>query len=153
MQIEEYIDGFIRECRRHHLRVTPQRTAIYKTLAKAKNHPSADELFQAVRQEFPNISYDTVNRTLLTFSRIGLINLVEGHSTPRRFDPDLDNHHHFHCQQCGRIIDFTNSDYDDLEIPDSLRRRFDVTSSRVVLRGVCRKCSRNKFKFTKIKTK
>jgi len=144
MQLEDNLDGFIQECRKHNLRVTPQRTAIYKRLVKAKNHPSADELFQAIRREFPNISYDTVNRTLLTFSRVGLINLVEGHTTPRRFDPDLSNHHHFHCQQCGKIMDFYNSDYDDLEIPISLRRRFDVISSRVVLRGICRKCSQKK---------
>ena len=145
MQKEEILDDFIQECRRHHLRVTPQRTAIYRNLVKAKNHPSADELFQSVRQEFPNISYDTINRTLLTFLRVGLINLVEGHSTPRRFDPDLSNHHHFHYQQCGRIIDFLNSDYDDLEIPGFLRKKFDVVSSRVVLKGICRKCSqRNK---------
>ena len=140
MQIENKLDDFIQECRRYNLRVTPQRTAIYKKLLKAKNHPSADELFQAIRQEFPNVSYDTVNRTLLTFSRVGLINLVEGHTTPRRFDPDLSNHHHFHCQQCGRIIDFNNSDYDDLKIPSSLRRNFDVISSRVVLKGICGKC-------------
>lgn len=146
MQKNKILDDFIQECRRHHLRVTPQRTAIYKMLARAKNHPSADELFQSVRQEFPNISYDTVNRTLLTFSRVGLINPVEGHTAPRRFDPDLTNHHHFHCQQCGRIIDFLNSDFDDLEIPGSLRKKFDVTSSRVVLRGICRKCGRKNKK-------
>jgi len=145
MQKEIDLGVFSKECRRHNLRVTPQRTAIFRELAKAKSHPSADEMFQAVRKEFPNISYDTVNRTLLTFSRIGLINLVEGHTTPRRFDPDLSSHHHFHCQQCGRIIDFCNSDFDDLTIPSSLLREFDVTSSRVVLRGICKACSRKRI--------
>ncbi|MHC4639877.1 MAG: Fur family transcriptional regulator, partial [Planctomycetota bacterium] len=54
-------------CSRAGLRITPQRTVVYKALAKTAKHPSADCIFRIVRKEMPNISFDTVNRTLNTF--------------------------------------------------------------------------------------
>jgi Fur family peroxide stress response transcriptional regulator len=124
-------------CRDHGLRVTPQRQAIHDLLAGSKEHPSADEVFRQVREHFPHISYDTVNRTLLTFVRIGLIGTVESPGGPRRFDPDIGQHHHFHCRRCGRIVDFHNEDYDRLEIPGYIRNKFTVLDKKVILIGLC----------------
>ncbi|MFC1683292.1 Fur family transcriptional regulator, partial [Candidatus Zixiibacteriota bacterium] len=49
---------FAARCRENGLRVTPQRLAIYKLLADARDHPSADAVFRRIREEFPGISYD-----------------------------------------------------------------------------------------------
>ena len=71
MQISEQkklIDLFSEKCKQHNLKITPQRTSIYKAIAGADNHPSADDIFQIVRSEYPNISFDTVHRTLTTFT-------------------------------------------------------------------------------------
>ena len=100
------MDFFRRKCRENTLKVTPQRIVIYKELIKSKDHPNADVLFQRVKNIIPDISLDTVNRTLLTFSKIGIIGVVEGYGDPRRFDPDLEIHHHFRCINCNKIIDF-----------------------------------------------
>ncbi|MEZ4550746.1 MAG: transcriptional repressor [Desulfobacterales bacterium] len=86
------------------------------------------------------ISFDTVNRTLLTFAEIGIVDLAEGHGTPRRFDTNLVPHHHFFCIKCGRLTDFICKAYDNLEIPEKIKENFTITSKRVVLKGICDAC-------------
>ena len=143
MQIEKRHSDrqrFAAACRKHGLRMTPQRQAVYDLLAGSKEHPSADEVFRLVRELYPHISYDTVNRTLLTFARIGLVDMVESPGGPRRFDPDVGQHHHFHCRRCGRIVDFHDHGYDRLEVPRAIRDRFTVLDKKVILTGLCDRC-------------
>jgi Fur family peroxide stress response transcriptional regulator len=129
-------------CREHGLRVTPQREAIYSELCCDGTHPTAEQLNFRLRTRFPNLSLDTVNRTLLTFAEIGLIDIVEGHGSPRRYDPDTESHHHAYCIRCGAILDFQNASYDELKVPADVRRKFKITSKKVVLNGICSKCQR-----------
>jgi Fur family peroxide stress response transcriptional regulator len=131
---------FRKRCREHHLKMTPQRLAVFRQLAGSRDHPSADAVYRKVRKVMPDISFDTVNRTLLTFSRIGVANVVEGYGEPKRFDPDTHGHHHFRCTQCGAIIDFDNRAWDRLRVPEGIRRQHTVMNTRVVLEGVCRQC-------------
>lgn len=128
------------KCRRHNLKVTPQRLAIFRELTRSKDHPSAAAMFEIIRRQFPSISFDTVNRTLLTFAEMGLADIVEGSGGARRFDPEKGNHHHLHCTRCGRIIDFRCGDYDNLPIPEGIRSEFTVLGKRVVLNILCDKC-------------
>ncbi len=139
--IDQRVQLFIETCRRHHLKITPQRVAIYRVLIQSKQHPTADRVFRAVKKEFPNISFDTVNRTLLTFSGIGVVDVVETFGGPKRFDPDITDHHHLHCMACGRIIDFEYEGYARLDVPQAITSTFKVISRRVVLKGICETCS------------
>jgi rubrerythrin len=69
-------------------------------------HPTAEDIYREVRKEMPAISLDTVNRTLLTLAEIGAAFIVEGTGQPRRFDGGLEDHQHFLCIKCGKVIDF-----------------------------------------------
>ncbi|UCC40554.1 MAG: transcriptional repressor [Candidatus Aminicenantes bacterium] len=138
------MDQFIAHCKNSGLKITPQRCAVYSELIQSKNHPTADEMYQLVRKKFPNISYDTVNRTLLTFAEIGLVDVIKTKEGPRHFDAILDNHHHFHCVDCGRIIDFYSEEYDNLGIPNQIQDNFTVFTKRVVLNGLCKQCRKKK---------
>jgi Fur family peroxide stress response transcriptional regulator len=124
------------------LKRTPQRTAIFQELLKAKGHPTADAIYQRIVKKIPNISFDTVNRTLSTFSKIGVIKVVEGYGEPKRYDPDMGPHHHFRCLRCGRIIDFHNKDYDNIAVPREIAAMFMVTGKKVVLEGLCGQCGK-----------
>lgn len=137
------LDFFWRRSREYGLKITPQRTAIYQELLKAKDHPSADDIYKRIVKKIPNISFDTVNRTLLTFSQIGITNVVEGYGQPKRYDPDLDLHHHFRCTRCNEIIDFHNEDYDNLIVPQEILGQFTVFQKKVVLEGLCDQCEKN----------
>jgi Fur family peroxide stress response transcriptional regulator len=131
---------FYQHARKNGLKLTPQRTAIYEELLKAKDHPSADMIYKRIVKKIPNISFDTVNRTLLTFSKIGITNIVEGYGQPKRYDPDMDTHHHFRCIQCNSIIDFHNANYDNIAVPEEINKQFTVLNKKVVLEGLCNKC-------------
>jgi Fur family peroxide stress response transcriptional regulator len=128
------------KCKENNLRITPQRTVIYKELSKSKEHPSADMIFRKARRTFPDISFDTVNRTVLTFARIGVINVVEGYGDSKRFDPDIHDHHHFRCIKCNSIIDFHHKSYDNLKVPEEIKNQFTVIRKKVCIEGVCSKC-------------
>jgi Fur family peroxide stress response transcriptional regulator len=134
------IDQFIKHSRELGLKVTPQRCAVYQTIYFSKGHPTAEDVYEDVKKDFPNISYDTVNRTLLTFVEVGLVDVVRTQGGPRRFDPVMDQHHHFQCLDCGCIIDFYNDGYNNLEIPEDIKKRFTVYNKRVVLSGLCNQC-------------
>jgi len=137
------MDIFRKKCKEYNLKVTPQRIVIYKELLKSKDHPNAEALYKRVKKTLPDISLDTVNRTLLTFSKIGIVNIVEGYGEARRYDPDIENHHHFRCINCNSIIDFNYKPYDDIMVPGDIKRRFIVRSKRVLLEGYCHKCRMN----------
>lgn len=137
---DKILTSFTSKCQKNNLKITPQRTAIYKELLKAHDHPSADLIYQRVRKKFPHISLDTVNRALLAFAGLGIIQVVEGHGKPKRFDPNLEAHHHFQCIKCYKIIDFHNQKYDRLEIPDDIKSSVTVLTKKVILEGLCGQC-------------
>jgi len=134
------LDFFRESCRQHHLKVTPQRLAIYQELLKSPDHPSAEIIYERVKKSVPDISPDTVNRTLLTFARIGLIDTVEGYGEVRRFDPKTQRHHHFRCLNCGKIIDFEYEPYNAISIPESMEKTLTVLKKKVLLEGYCEQC-------------
>jgi Fur family peroxide stress response transcriptional regulator len=129
------------KCRANKLSITPQRVTIYNKLVKSKEHPSAEDVFEKIRRTLPDISLDTVYRTLSTFAEIGIIHVVEGYGEARRYDPDLTAHHHFRCRKCNKIVDFHDDGYDKLQVPKTFRKGYDVKNIKVVLEGLCDKCS------------
>ena len=134
------IRHFKLKCHQAGLKVTPQRMATFKVLAASTQHPTAEMVFQKVRKLVPNISLDTVNRTLLTFSQIGLAFVVEGSGDAKRFDANFQSHQHFKCVKCKRIIDFHHKPFDNIKVPPSLAKRFKVLRKTVYLEGICRLC-------------
>ena len=130
------------KCREHGLRMTPQKVMIYKELLKSLDHPSPEQIFKRLKCACPEMSFDTVYRTLATFDKIGLVDLVDGYGTARRFDPKLEKHHHFRCRKCGTIIDFTSDYYDKIDIPKDISKECEVLKLRVTIDGFCKKCRR-----------
>ncbi len=141
---QELVASFRDRCKQHNLNITPQRIAIYEQLIKAGNHPDSDDIYEKVRTVFPHISLDTVYRTLSKFVEIGLIHVVEGYGEPKRYDPDINQHHHFRCRKCNKIMDFHDAHYDNLKIPKAVKKNYKVTNVKVILEGICNKCLRKR---------
>jgi len=115
---------------------------IYQSLLDSLNHPSPEQIYEKLKKTVHGLSLDTVYRTLVTFYEIGLVNLVDGYGTARRFDPKLEKHHHFRCRKCGAIIDFTSDYYDKIDIPKDISKECEVLKVRVTIEGFCKKCRR-----------
>jgi len=127
-------------CRKAGLKVTPQRLAVHKALIESKDHPSADMLYRRIKNVIPNISFDTVNRTLLTLAEIGAALVVEGTGDVKRFDGTLRKHQHFRCVKCKRIFDIDHTDFDDIPVPREIGTKFTVTRTTVYFEGFCDAC-------------
>jgi len=139
----ERLAEFEDRCRREGLKVTPQRIAVYQALVESHEHPSADVVFQKVRQSQPSISLDTVNRTLLTLADMGLAFVVEGSGEAKRFDANNETHQHFKCIQCKRIVDFHHLPFDDVPIPAGLKKGFKILRKTVYFEGLCDQCNQD----------
>ncbi len=124
------------------LRITPQRVAILGALRRLANHPSAEEVFRAVRSDFPSLSLTTVYRTLETLAERGEVALVHLGRERARFDHRTDPHHHATCTSCGRLedVDLAESSIEPgIAIPLFGGRR--PRGNVVVFYGVCTPCN------------
>ena len=140
LDVEEKLRNFKEICRSRGMKITPQRVAIYRELLLSKKHPSATAIYRKIKDYYPNISLGTVNSTLLVFSRLGLATVVESSGEPKRFDANLEPHHHFKCMKCGKIIDFISDMYDNMTVPAEIENKYLVLGKKVHLEGLCDKC-------------
>ncbi len=87
------------------MRMTKQRSVILNELRRSDLHPTADEIYQAVRKKLPRISLGTVYRNLDMLAREGLIHRIHQAGSQMRFDAHAGDHIHIRCAYCGRIHD------------------------------------------------
>ncbi len=140
--LEEKMAAFQEACRSAGLRLTHQRLELFRELAKATDHPTAETLHRRLRRRLPTLSLDTVYRTLGTFERFGLISRVQTAESQARFEAEKRRHHHLICERCGRIEDFQWPGFDASPLPEPVAAWGQVKSRTVVLQGVCEACRR-----------
>jgi Fur family transcriptional regulator, peroxide stress response regulator len=123
-------------------KLTPQRLAILSYLEGNKEHPSAEEIFRAVSDKYPTMSFATVYNTLAALSRKG--NILELSIDPhkRRYDPNTSMHNHLICVSCKKIEDI-HHDY-NIVVPDSLKNGFEITGNHIEFYGICPECRKQK---------
>ena len=93
----------------HGQRFTEQRAAVYRYLASTDTHPTADEVFTAVRHQIADISLATVYKALETLVSCGLAAKLTYGDGSARYDARTDDHFHARCLCCGTIRDVPNS--------------------------------------------
>lgn len=130
------------------LKVTNQRTAILEVLSnRPGRHLTAEEIYDYVRKEFPDIGLATVYRTIQLLSELNLIdklNLDDGYVRyeigSKNQEDSSHHHHHLICLECGNIYAFQDDLLENLEdrIKDTLG--FEVSDHEVKLFGHCKKC-------------
>lgn len=87
------------------IKYSRQREAIKHFLMTRKDHPTADVVYNSVRNEFPNISLGTVYRNLSLLADLGEISRLRVGDGVDHFDYDTAPHYHFVCEQCGNVTD------------------------------------------------
>ncbi len=134
------LSSFEDACRKAGLRLTPQRIEIYRELANATDHPSAEALYLRLSEKLPTLSLDTVYRTLGTLTEHGLVNKVETVESQARFEAAHVVHHHLVCEKCKQIMDFQWQFIDDAVLPESVKAWGRVERKSLVAYGTCSKC-------------
>ena len=137
---EDRIREFKRICRERGERFTVQRQIILETVLDLDNHPSADQIYEAVESRLPGIARTTVYRTLEHLARMGIITKACHPGRVTRFDPRTEIHHHLVCLVCNEFFDFEDDGLNRLTIPDTSAFDFEVSDYRVHIRGICQNC-------------
>jgi Fur family transcriptional regulator, peroxide stress response regulator len=86
-------------------RFTEQRAAVYRHLHATSQHPTADEVFTAVRGQIADISLATVYKALETLVGCGLARKLPYGDDSARYDARTEDHVHARCLACGSVRD------------------------------------------------
>ncbi len=121
------------------LKLTPQRLAILEYLENNRTHPSAEDIYNALKPNFPSMSFATVYNTLEVLVKKGLIKEINVESIRKRFDAFTHLHHHFFCKKCKRVIDIESKQ--DITIPEELKD-CKVTEYQIIYLGFCSECKK-----------
>jgi len=134
------MDHFIAVHRATGLPVTTQRRALFEAIRDRTDHPTAEQLYRAVRGQLPQISRMTVHRILGAFVSLRLVAKTCHPGSAARFDPKLHQHHHLVCLDCGRITDVEDSRLNRIPWPKVNPREFQIEDYRVHFEGRCTRC-------------
>lgn len=124
-------------------RCTPQREAVHEVLCEMRSHPTAEEIFRAVRRRIPAISLATVYNALESFESAGVcLKLTQGDGAAR-YDSRTDDHHHLLCVDCERMFDVAGPPVVEWLAHIDPPGEFELLGGRLVLEGRCPNCRRN----------
>ena len=115
------------------IRPTAHRVAVADFVLNTTAHPSADEVFDAVSEHFPNISRATVYNTLKIFTDSSLLRQLKLRDDRVVYDPKMERHHHLVDVDTGEIHDIDWHAVDVQRLDDL--EGFEIDDYEVVLRG------------------
>jgi Fur family transcriptional regulator, peroxide stress response regulator len=132
--------AFAADCRRRGLALTIQRRAVFAELAERRDHPTADQVYDALRPRLPGLSRTTVYRVLETLVSQGFARKVQHAGVAVRFDAMTERHHHLVCERCGRLADLDDALVPSLPLPDARKTGFRVRDYSISFTGLCKSC-------------
>lgn len=116
-------------------RYSHQREVILGNVLSRKDHPTAEQIYEDVKREIPNISLGTVYRNLNFLAGEGKILKVDLEKSV--FDSTLEGHNHMLCEKCGRVVD-VDIDINTANFFDKLGNI--ITKADVRFTGICAQC-------------
>jgi Fur family peroxide stress response transcriptional regulator len=124
------------------LKATPQRILIFQELLSRMDHPTAEEIYSAVKQVHPTLSFNTVYHTLQALTEKEMIGVIRPVVDAARYDPITDLHGHFMCSKCKRIEDQLMEDPNLKQIDSEVKAsgRYWIVQSQILWVGLCEAC-------------
>lgn len=123
--------------------LTTQRAAVYDYLSGVEHHPTAEEVFLAVKSKLPRISLATVYKNLEALVNCGAVSKLTYGDASARYDIRTDHHYHTRCLKCGKIWDLdAREDNSALLKQIKPQKGFAVKDYRLELVGYCQECRR-----------
>ena len=131
-------------------KMTTQRRVVFEILAeKVDEHLSPEEIYELIKDRYPEMGLATIYRTLQLFEEIGLVyklNFDDGCYRYEILSPnssEVHQHHHLICKKCGKIIEVKEDLMNSLEEIIEKQYNFEIKNHMVKFTGICSQC-RNK---------
>jgi len=128
-------------------RKTQQRKIILEELQKSRKHPTALEIYDAVRIQLPKISIGTVYRNLEVLQEMGLIKRIHTGDSQMHFDSNVEDHNHIRCLKCGKVRDISIEPFVEYNQDGNDFKGFDVIGHNIEFVGLCPECKTTNDKF------
>ena len=137
IRFEELVAKF----RERGYRITPQRLALLRLLAASENHPSAAQLYEQLREQYPTMSLATVYKILSRMKEMGEVLELGFSDDDNRYDGNEPAPHpHLICTQCRKIIDPEVASFHDLTQEVAANTGFRILRHRLDFYGICPDC-------------
>ena len=141
-------ERFIQLLRERGLKVTNQRLLVLEAIASCPDkHLAAEEIFELVKNSYPEIGLATVYRTIQLLNELHLIDRINFDDGFVRYEMGRDythenkhHHHHLICRKCRRVISFQDDFLEELEVKIAETVGFHVVDHDVKLYGYCVEC-------------
>lgn len=118
-------------------RITSQKKIVSDYLKSVTSHPSAEQVYLAVRKKLPRISRGTVYRILKNLKEKG--EAQEVLCKICHYDGDTSPHAHFFCQKCGKIFDV----FDTFGLSKIKKLKVgEIKNYQINLYGFCKNCQK-----------
>lgn len=119
-------------------RFTSQRRHVYDVLMHKRDHPTAEEVFIRSKAKLPDISMATVYNCLDALVECGLVRQVQLQRGATRFCPNMEEHCHYYCDECGKVVDVPlPAQAPSMQQP----KGFKVDHYEIAVHGLCADCS------------
>ena len=101
-------------------------------------------VYQAIKEEYPNVSLGTVYRNLNFLVNQGEVQKISCGDGIDHFDYDISNHYHFICKNCNCVIDLEMESISHINIIAASKFEGEIEGSVSYFFGTCPKCKEKK---------
>jgi Fur family peroxide stress response transcriptional regulator len=134
-------EELVNKLREHEYRLTPQRIALLRLLAASDGHPSASQLYEQMKDQFPTTSLATVYKTLNVLKEIGEVLELGFSGDDNRYDGNKPYPHpHLICIRCQKILDPEVSLAQSLIQEVAQSSGYQIVGHRLDFYGLCPDC-------------
>lgn len=134
------------------LKVTRQRLLVLSVLEQNNgSHMTAEDIYELVSEDYPEIGLATVYRTLQLLWDMQLVDRISFDDGCVRYElghlfegEAKHNHHHLVCRSCGKVTPFDADLLDDLEDHIEKATGFHVLDHELKFYGICRECMKKR---------
>ncbi len=134
----------MKELAAHGLRMTAQRRLLVGIIQNSRRHLDAAQLLEIAKKHDPDIDRATVYRTIALLKKRGLIDeldLMHLEGEKHYYEAKTNRDHcHMACFQCGAIMEFTSSSFENLKKEIARQGNFKICVVRLEVGGYCKQC-------------
>ncbi|PHV71524.1 transcriptional repressor [Sporanaerobium hydrogeniformans] len=130
-------------------KLTLQRRSVLDILIKhSGEHLSTEELYEKVKENYPEIGLATVYRTVQLFEEMHIIDRLNFDDGCSRFElaseEEIHHHHHLICEKCNKVFEVENDLLEEIESEIERKYHFKIQDHHLMFYGQCEECLNKK---------